>query len=104
MLTGFPRTPSERVENVIINTTMVTQIGLILLKAAGISTLSLISTFSPIGVLVGIVASMFVAAKIRKLYLQARDTLDLIKFQRANRAAEAKQREASNQRATQRTE
>lgn len=92
MLTGFPRTPSERVENVIINTTMITQVGFLLLKVAGASTLSLGATFLPSAALVAIVILMIAAAKIQKLFLQLRDTMDLIKFQRANKAAMAKQR------------
>ena len=97
MLTGFPRTPSERIENVIINTTMITQIGLILIKAAGVSVLSLVQTFLPVGVLVGIILTMLLMGFVRQKYLQLRDTLDLIKFQRANKAAQAKQRVADQQ-------
>lgn len=76
---------------------MVTQIGFLLLKVAGVSTLSLLATFTPTAALLGIVVAMIVAARVHKLYLQLRDTVDLIKFQRANKAAMAKQRAADQQ-------
>lgn len=87
MFTGLFKTKAERLENVIINTSVTLQVSFVLAKIVGISTLTWIGTFSPIAVLIGLIVSLKILARLRKFYLQTRDTLDLIRFQRANKAA-----------------